>query len=58
MATCINLLNVWSVVLVKVHAMRGICDMIVVCSTLAEIVVAPGHSISKTSEYKGMVAPT
>ena len=58
MATCINLLNVWSVVLVKVHAVRGICDMIVVCSTLAEIVVAPRHSISKTSEYNGMVAPT
>ena len=58
MTACINLLNVWSVVLVKVHAVRGICDMIIVCPTLAEIVVAPGHSISKTSEHKGMVAST
>ena len=58
MATRINLLNVWSVVLVKVHAVRSICDMIVVCSTLAEIVVAPRHSIPKTSEYDRMVAST
>ena len=58
MAACINLLNIWSIVLVKVHAVRGISDMIIVCATLAEIVVAPRHCISKTSEYKGMVAST